>query len=178
MERKIKTIYPIGEVSKLVQVDQHVIRFWTSQFDKYIKPVRKSGNRRYYNNDDIIKLKIIKHLLYDRGISIKGVLLLFTEDKNIFKNPEKLYKKSFCKITTNFNKNKTEKSIFIKNSVKENYENKEAINHNQNTTNYKIRDSDISVLNKEINMDFSKEIDSIIELKEQIKTYLQKTEIK
>ncbi|UQY80156.1 MerR family transcriptional regulator [Candidatus Hepatincola sp. Av] len=80
-----KEHHTIGEVSKLLSVDQHVIRFWTSKFSDYICPIRKAGLRRYYSQKDIKLLSSIKDLLYDRGFSIKGVLLLLSEKKDLEK---------------------------------------------------------------------------------------------
>ncbi|XWO13544.1 MerR family transcriptional regulator [Candidatus Hepatincola sp. Pdp] len=80
-----KEHHTIGEVSKLLNVDQHVIRFWTSKFSDYICPIRKAGLRRYYSQKDIKLLSSIKDLLYDRGFSIKGVLLLLSEKKDLEK---------------------------------------------------------------------------------------------
>lgn len=80
-----KEHHTIGEVSKLLNVDQHVVRFWTSKFSDYVCPIRKAGLRRYYNQKDIKLLSSIKDLLYDRGFSIKGVLLLLSEKKDLEK---------------------------------------------------------------------------------------------
>lgn len=78
-----KDIYTIGEVSKKLQVDQHVVRFWTTQFSNYIKPIRKAGQRRYYSKEDIEMLKSIKGYLYDKAISIKGVHLILKNDLDV-----------------------------------------------------------------------------------------------
>lgn len=67
-----KQFFSIGEVSTLVNVDQHVLRFWESRFLQ-INPLRKAGNRRYYRKEDIEFLLKIKELLYEKGLSIKGV---------------------------------------------------------------------------------------------------------
>lgn len=80
-----KEYHTIGEVSKQLNVDQHVVRFWTSKFSDYVCPVRKAGLRRYYSHKDIKLLSSIKDLLYDRGFSIKGVLLLLSENKDLEK---------------------------------------------------------------------------------------------
>ncbi|MGV3278386.1 MerR family transcriptional regulator [Rickettsiales bacterium LUAb2] len=71
-----KQFFSIGEASKLVNVDQHVLRFWESKFLQ-INPLRKAGNRRYYRKEDIEFLIKVKELLYDQGLSIKGVQKLF-----------------------------------------------------------------------------------------------------
>ena len=79
----IKDYYTIGEASSLLNIDQHVIRFWTTQFSNYIKPIRKAGLRRYYSNEDIKMLEQIKEQLYTRGLSIRGVQLLLEESNNL-----------------------------------------------------------------------------------------------
>ncbi|MFL1781139.1 MerR family transcriptional regulator [Candidatus Hepatincolaceae symbiont of Richtersius coronifer] len=78
-----KDLYTIGEVSKLLALDQHVIRFWSLKFSNYIKPLRKAGQRRYYSNKDLDLLKSIKDLLHVRGLSIKGVHLLLKEKQEL-----------------------------------------------------------------------------------------------
>ena len=78
-----KDYYTIGETSEILQLDQHVIRFWTTQFEEYIKPIRKAGLRRYYSKNDIEMLKEIKNQLHTRGLSIRGLQLLLEENKNL-----------------------------------------------------------------------------------------------
>lgn len=79
-----KQFFSIGEASKLVNVDQHVLRFWESKFLQ-INPLRKAGNRRYYRKEDIDFLLKVKELLYDKGISIKGVQkILRKKSKSLF----------------------------------------------------------------------------------------------
>jgi DNA-binding transcriptional MerR regulator len=62
----------IGEVSEMLGVAQHVLRFWESRFSQ-IKPVKRAGNRRYYRPDDIALIRRIRELLHDEGYSIRGV---------------------------------------------------------------------------------------------------------
>jgi DNA-binding transcriptional MerR regulator len=62
----------IGEVSEMLGVAQHVLRFWESRFSQ-IKPVKRAGNRRYYRPDDIALIRRIRALLHDEGYSIRGV---------------------------------------------------------------------------------------------------------
>ena len=66
----------IGEVSEMLGVAQHVLRFWESRFSQ-IKPVKRAGNRRYYRPDDIALIRRIRELLHDEGYSIRGVQKLF-----------------------------------------------------------------------------------------------------
>ena len=61
----------ISEVSVQLDVPAHVLRFWESKFS-VLKPLKRSGGRRYYRTEDIQLLKSIKFLLYDEGYTIKG----------------------------------------------------------------------------------------------------------
>ena len=61
----------ISEVSVHLDVPAHVLRFWESKFS-VLKPLKRSGGRRYYRTEDIQLLKSIKSLLYDEGYTIKG----------------------------------------------------------------------------------------------------------
>ena len=61
----------ISEVSVQLDVPAHVLRFWESKFS-VLKPLKRSGGRRYYRAEDIQLLKSIKSLLYDEGYTIKG----------------------------------------------------------------------------------------------------------
>lgn len=67
-----KLFYSISEAAQQVDVPQHVLRFWETKFS-IIKPVKKTGGRRYYRPEDIQHLRIIRDLLYDQGYTIKGV---------------------------------------------------------------------------------------------------------
>ena len=61
----------ISEVSKVIGVPAHVLRFWENKFTQ-LRPMKRSGGRRYYSIEDITLLKQIKTLLYDEGYTIKG----------------------------------------------------------------------------------------------------------
>ena len=63
----------IGEASKEVGVESYVLRFWETKFSQ-LRPVKRSGGRRFYRPTDIDKLKLIKSLLYDNGLTIKGAV--------------------------------------------------------------------------------------------------------
>ena len=72
MVRKAPGAYQtISEVSAKLDVPAHVLRFWESKFSA-LKPLKRSGGRRYYRTEDIQLLKSIKSLLYDEGYTIKG----------------------------------------------------------------------------------------------------------
>ena len=62
----------IGEVSDMLGVAQHVLRFWESRFSQ-IRPVKRAGSRRYYRPEDIALIRRIRELLHDEGYSIRGV---------------------------------------------------------------------------------------------------------
>jgi DNA-binding transcriptional MerR regulator len=66
-----KLFFAIREVSELCDVEPHVLRYWETEFH-HIKPVKKSGNRRFYRQRDIYSILQIKHLLYDLNFTIKG----------------------------------------------------------------------------------------------------------
>ena len=63
----------IGEASKEVGVEPYVLRFWETKFSQ-LRPVKRSGGRRFYRPSDIDKLRVIKSLLYDNGLTIKGAV--------------------------------------------------------------------------------------------------------
>jgi DNA-binding transcriptional MerR regulator len=66
-----KLFFAIREVAELCDVEPHVLRYWETEFH-HIKPVKKSGNRRFYRQRDIYSILQIKHLLYDLNFTIKG----------------------------------------------------------------------------------------------------------
>ena len=75
----------ISEVADMLDVPQHVLRFWESRF-AHIKPLKRGGGRRYYRPDDIALLRRISDLLYIQGYTIKGVQRLLREGQ--LKPPE------------------------------------------------------------------------------------------
>ena len=68
----------ISEVSKELDLPQHVLRFWESKFPQ-IKPMKRGGGRRYYRPEDLVMLRRIRGLLYNDGYTIKGVQKLLKE---------------------------------------------------------------------------------------------------
>ena len=72
----IKKFKTINQVSETLNLPQHVLRFWESKF-KQLKPLKLSGNRRYYREIDIELLVYIKNLLHEDCITIKGVKKIF-----------------------------------------------------------------------------------------------------
>ncbi len=72
-----KKYFRIGEVSTLVEVDAHVLRYWETEF-KIIKPYRGKSKQRLYRRKDVLNLLKIKNLLYEEGYTINGAKKFFT----------------------------------------------------------------------------------------------------
>ena len=66
-----KRYFTIGEVSSLCDVKPHVLRYWEQEFPQ-LKPVKRRGNRRYYQRQDVLTIRQIRALLYDQGFTIGG----------------------------------------------------------------------------------------------------------
>lgn len=66
-----KRYFTIGEVSDLCEVKPHVLRYWEQEFPQ-LKPVKRRGNRRYYQRHDVMIVRQIKSLLYQDGFTIGG----------------------------------------------------------------------------------------------------------
>ncbi len=79
-EKSASAFRTISEVAADMQVPQHVLRFWESKFQQ-IRPVKRAGGRRYYRQEDIRLLKMIQHLLYKQGFTIRGVQKLLRENR-------------------------------------------------------------------------------------------------
>ncbi len=72
-----KRYFTIGEVSELCAVKPHVLRYWEQEFPQ-LKPVKRRGNRRYYQRQDVLTIRQIRALLYDQGFTIGGARLQMT----------------------------------------------------------------------------------------------------
>ena len=70
-EKSVSAYKTISEVSKQIDVPSHVLRFWETKFGQ-VKPIKRSGGRRYYRSEDIDVLVQIRTLLYKEGYTIKG----------------------------------------------------------------------------------------------------------
>lgn len=66
-----KRYFTIGEVSDLCDVKTHVLRYWEQEFTQ-LKPVKRRGNRRYYQRQDVLLIRAIRDLLYGQGFTIQG----------------------------------------------------------------------------------------------------------
>jgi len=82
-----KRYFTIGEVGELCAVKPHVLRYWEAEFPQ-LKPVKRRGNRRYYQRQDVILIRQIKSLLYEQGYTIGGARQKMSE------SPEELTKSS------------------------------------------------------------------------------------
>ena len=90
MEKKSEAYKTIGEVAKILglinkkkgTLSTHTIRFWETKF-RQIKPKILAGKRRYYSNKEIHLLKLIKYLLKEKGMTIKGVKAALTSSKSL-----------------------------------------------------------------------------------------------
>ena len=132
--KSIKKFKTIAQVAENLKLPQHVLRFWENRF-KQLKPLKLSGNRRYYREIDIELIIYIKNLLHEDCISIKGVQKIFANQSinQILKSKDPILKKKNVLIDDkNLNKenlhnaNKEYKKIFkeilidlknIKNSI-------------------------------------------------------------
>jgi len=66
-----KRYFTIGEVSELCGVKPHVLRYWEQEFNQ-LKPVKRRGNRRYYQHHEVLLIRRIRELLYSQGFTISG----------------------------------------------------------------------------------------------------------
>ena len=66
-----KRYFTIGEVSELCDVKSHVLRYWEQEFPS-LSPVKRRGNRRYYQRHDVLLIRQIRSLLYEQGYTIEG----------------------------------------------------------------------------------------------------------
>lgn len=66
-----KRYFTIGEVSELCAVKPHVLRYWEQEFEQ-LAPIKRRGNRRYYQHHDVLMIRQIRSLLYEEGFTIGG----------------------------------------------------------------------------------------------------------
>jgi DNA-binding transcriptional MerR regulator len=74
-----KRYFTIGEVSEMCGVKPHVLRYWEQEFTQ-LKPVKRRGNRRYYQHHEVVLVRRIRELLYEQGFTINGARQRLTED--------------------------------------------------------------------------------------------------
>jgi DNA-binding transcriptional MerR regulator len=75
-----KRYFTIGEVSELCAVKPHVLRYWEQEFPQ-LKPVKRRGNRRYYQRQDVLTIRQIRSLLYEQGFTIGGARQQLNSDR-------------------------------------------------------------------------------------------------
>ena len=74
-----KRYFTISEASNLCNVEAHVLRYWEQEFSQ-LSPIKRRGNRRYYQRHDVMLIRHIKELLYDNGYTIKGAKQKLSEE--------------------------------------------------------------------------------------------------
>jgi|LGVF01.1.fsa_nt_gb DNA-binding transcriptional MerR regulator len=78
MKKSPSAFRTISEVSEILGIPAHVLRFWESKFTQ-IKPVKRGGGRRYYRPEDVGLIRTIQHLLHEQGMTIKGAQKVLRE---------------------------------------------------------------------------------------------------
>lgn len=76
-----KIYFTIGEVSHLCDLKPHVLRYWEQEFSQ-LSPVKRRGNRRYYQRKDVLLIRRIQNLLYEQGFTIEGARQKLTQEHN------------------------------------------------------------------------------------------------
>jgi len=97
-----KIYFTIGEVSGLCLVKPHVLRYWEQEFPQ-LKPIKRRGNRRYYQRNEILLIRRIKSLLYEQGFTIDGARAKLDGDN-----------KNTSEVTNNINTARLVKGILTK----------------------------------------------------------------
>jgi DNA-binding transcriptional MerR regulator len=87
-----KRYFTIGEVAELCGVKPHVLRYWEQEFTQ-LRPMKRRGNRRYYQHHEVLMIRRIRDLLYDQGFTISGARnrlqeLVHTDRADVSANPE------------------------------------------------------------------------------------------
>jgi DNA-binding transcriptional MerR regulator len=75
-----KRYFTIGEVSELCGVKPHVLRYWEQEFTQ-LRPVKRRGNRRYYQHHEVLLIRRIRDLLYEQGFTIQGARSRLGQEK-------------------------------------------------------------------------------------------------
>ena len=125
MEKKPEAYKTIGEVAEIVglidkkrgTLSTHTIRFWEKEFSQ-IKPKILAGKRRYYSNKEISTIKLIKYLLKEKGMTIKGAKAILNNPKSVTLDDATKYSVSTQSPGRNKIKNKIEKISKIINELK------------------------------------------------------------
>jgi DNA-binding transcriptional MerR regulator len=83
-----KRYFTIGEVSELCGVKPYVLRYWEQEFTQ-LKPMKRRGNRRYYQHHEVLLVRRIRELLYDQGFTISGARNRLTDHGAMLPAPER-----------------------------------------------------------------------------------------
>lgn len=126
MKKKFEAYKTIGEVAEIVglinkekaTLSTHTIRFWEKEFNQ-IKPKILAGKRRYYSNKEIRVIKLIKYLLKEKGMTIRGVKTLLNDPKSSILDDRTKYSVSNQSINKDKIKNKIKKISKIIDELKE-----------------------------------------------------------
>ena len=86
-----KRYFTISETSGLCEVKPHVLRYWEQEFSQ-LKPIKRKGNRRYYQRHDVLLIRQIKELLYDAGYTILGAKQKLNEDESSKESKQSAFK--------------------------------------------------------------------------------------
>ena len=86
-----KRYFTISEASGLCEVKPHVLRYWEQEFAQ-LRPIKRKGNRRYYQRHDVLLIRQIKELLYDNGYTILGAIQKLNADENSKLTKESAFK--------------------------------------------------------------------------------------
>ncbi len=81
-----KRYFTIGEVSELCAVKPHVLRYWEQEFGQ-LKPVKRRGNRRYYQHHEVMLIRRIRELLYEQGFTIIGARNRLNQESELAAEP-------------------------------------------------------------------------------------------
>ena len=82
-----KRYFTIGEVSDLCAVKPHVLRYWEQEFTQ-LKPVKRRGNRRYYQHHEVLLIRKIRELLYEQGFTISGARNRLGDGREVPQDPD------------------------------------------------------------------------------------------
>lgn len=97
-----KRYFTIGEVSELCGVKPHVLRYWEQEFTQ-LKPVKRRGNRRYYQHHEVLLIRRIRDLLYEQGFTISGARNRLDETPDVINETIAKEEKGHVAVTSDYN---------------------------------------------------------------------------
>ncbi len=104
-----KRYFTIGEVGVLCGVKPHVLRYWEQEFAQ-LKPVKRRGNRRYYQHQEVLLIRRIRELLYDQGFTINGARNRLEQNK--------AYPTSLQKVTESISNRSSTDLKYVRSEIK------------------------------------------------------------